>query len=158
MLEVTVGPQTLSDQILKMSGQIFTLWSETMTKHLTRTSWVIIIKVLSVNKLYPVQFVKCLTKRKIWKDICLVNYEKLFPALNRWRSAFVFFCEIQNLVLIIWPVLKGINVAAPLNVCFYWSLWAVTFFAISLKGIVSVISSIFMVVQSQTVSSEVEVL
>ena len=53
-----------------------------MTKHLTSTSWVIFFKVLSVSKICPVQFVKCLTKRGIWKDTCPVNEEKLFPALR----------------------------------------------------------------------------
>ena len=53
-----------------------------MTEHVTSTSWVLFFKVLSVNKLCPVQFVKCPTKRKIWKDICPLNKEKLFPALN----------------------------------------------------------------------------
>ena len=52
-----------------------------MTEHLTSTSWVIFYKALSVNVLCPAQFVKCPTKRKIWKDICPVNKEKLFPAL-----------------------------------------------------------------------------
>jgi len=54
-----------------------------MTEHLTSTSWVTIFKVLSVNKLCQVQFVKYPTKEKIWKDICSVNKEKLFPALHR---------------------------------------------------------------------------
>ena len=53
-----------------------------MTEHLTSTSWVIFYKALSVNVLCPAQFVKCPTKRTIWKDICPVNKEKLFPALN----------------------------------------------------------------------------
>ena len=52
-----------------------------MTEHVTTTSWVLFFKVLSVNKLCPVQFVKCPTKKKIWKDICPLNKEKLFPAL-----------------------------------------------------------------------------
>ena len=52
-----------------------------MNEHFTNTSWVVFCKVLSVNKLCLVQFVKCLTKRKIWKDICLEIKEKLFPAL-----------------------------------------------------------------------------
>ena len=52
-----------------------------MTEHLTSTSWLIFIKVLSVNKFWQAQFVNCLTKRKIWKDICSVNKQKLFPAL-----------------------------------------------------------------------------
>ena len=52
-----------------------------MTEHVTSTSWILFFKVLSVNKLCPVQFVTCPTKRKIWTDICPLNKEKLFPAL-----------------------------------------------------------------------------
>lgn len=67
----------------KLIGEManFTLWSGTVTAHLTGTSWVISLDVLWVNKLYPVQCVKCPTKWKIWKDICPVNKEKFFPAV-----------------------------------------------------------------------------
>ena len=54
--------------------------------HFDRTRWLNIwsahhefFTLLSVNKLYPVQFVKCPTKRKIWKE----RMKKLFPALLR---------------------------------------------------------------------------
>ena len=60
----------------------FALRSDTKAEHLTSSSWVIFFKVLSVSKLRPVLFVKCRTKRNIWKDICPVNKEKSFPALN----------------------------------------------------------------------------
>ena len=54
-----------------------TWWPNMSPAHLEFSS----SKVLSVNKLCPVQFFKCPTKRKIWKDICPLNKEKLFPAL-----------------------------------------------------------------------------
>lgn len=47
----------------------FTLWLDTMTEHLTSTSWVTFFAMLSGNKFCLVQFVKCWTKRKILKDI-----------------------------------------------------------------------------------------
>ena len=54
-----------------------------MSEHLTGTFWVIFFKVMSVNKLCPVQFIKCPIKKKIWKNICPVNNnEKLFPKLE----------------------------------------------------------------------------
>ena len=31
----------------------------------------------------PVKLIRCPTKMKIWKDICPVKGEKLFPALHR---------------------------------------------------------------------------
>ena len=70
-----------------------------MTENLTSTSWVIFFKVLSVIELCPIQFVKCLTKRKISKDICPVNKEKLFPALcmgdmENWKSNCIAFLFI----------------------------------------------------------------
>jgi len=37
----------------------FALWSDMMTEHRTSTSWVIFLKVLSVNNLCSVQFVTC---------------------------------------------------------------------------------------------------
>ena len=80
VLEITVGHRTLSDQILKMPGQFHIMIGHDDRSCVTSTSWVF-FKVLSVNKLCPIQFVKCPTKRKIWKDICPLNKEKLFPAL-----------------------------------------------------------------------------
>ena len=73
VLEITVGHWTLSNQILLN----VTSWSDKMTERHTSTSWVIFFKVLFVNKLCPVKFVKCPTTRKIWKDICPVNQEKI---------------------------------------------------------------------------------
>ena len=62
----------------------FELWSDTMTKHLASTSWVMFFfKVSSVNKLCPVQFVKCPTKVKSWKDICPANNENV---QNYWNQ------------------------------------------------------------------------
>ena len=57
VLEIIVGDRTVSDQILKMRPANFTLWSDTMNDHVTSTSLVIFFfKVLSDNKLCPVQF------------------------------------------------------------------------------------------------------
>ena len=53
-----------------------------MTEKLPSTSWVIFSTVLLVNKLCPVQFVKCPTKSKIRKDICPLNKKKILPALQ----------------------------------------------------------------------------
>jgi len=71
VLEITVGNRTLSSQILQMSGQLCIMIenNDRTTLQLSSTAWVIFFKVLSFSKLCPVQFVKCLTKRKIWKDI-----------------------------------------------------------------------------------------
>ena len=60
-----------------------TRWPNMSPAHLEVSS----SKVLSVNKLCPVQFVKCPTKRKIWKDICPLNKEKLFPALSYCKAS-----------------------------------------------------------------------
>ena len=88
----------------------FTLWLDTMTKHLNRTSWVTSFKVLSVNKNMSAQTcknfmseqkgdlklhhsrccqsmkicllkcVKCLTKREIWKDIISYEWRKIISS------------------------------------------------------------------------------
>ena len=66
---ITVGHWILSNQILKN----VTLWSNKMTEHLTK-------KVLLVNKLCPVKYLKCPTTRKIWKDTCPANKEKIISS------------------------------------------------------------------------------
>ena len=63
VLEITVGHRTLSDQILKMSGQFHIMISQ--VDRISHQHILIFFKVLSVNRLCPVQFVKCPTKRKI---------------------------------------------------------------------------------------------
>ena len=65
VLEITVGHLTLSDQTLKMSSQFHIMIGRTSSSRCLR----------------PVQFEKCPTKSKIWKDIRPANKEKLFPVL-----------------------------------------------------------------------------
>ena len=80
MLEITVGHRTLFHQILKTSGQFYIMTAHndwTSHQHNLLREW-------SVGKSCHYKFAKCLTKRKIWNDILVINTEKwLLPALSQ---------------------------------------------------------------------------
>ena len=97
-----------------------TWWLNMMTEHLPHTSWVIFFKVLSVNEFCPVKFVKCWTKRMIWKDIilCPVNKENFFSSTGDgsmycfWGVFFAFkfskeFCIAKQCVMLTYALIHA---------------------------------------------------